>query len=317
MSVRLGSGPFTYEALEEWESLPSGARLIECPGVAVDRDDQVYVLTRNVENPVLVFNREGDHLRTFGQGVFSARTHGISVSPDGHIFCVDDGTHTVTKWTPEGELVMTIGTPNQPAPRWSGKPFNRPTHAAVSAKTGNIYITDGYGNARVHKYSPEGEWITSWGEPGIDAGQFLLPHNIAVDSQDRVIVAEREAHRVQVFDADGTVVTMWNNIFRPDGMTIGPDGNIYIDELNGGGGMDDAPALGHRVSILSPEGELLVRFGHPEEGEEPGKFIAPHSIAVDSHGDIYVGEVSYTIRGRRMEPPRELKSLRKLRKVNA
>jgi hypothetical protein len=108
MSVQLGSGEFRYEPVEEWESLPSGARLIECPGVAVDDRDQVYVLTRNVEFPVLVFNREGDFLRTWGQGIFSARTHGISISPDGHIFCVDDGTHTVTKFTPEGELVVTV-----------------------------------------------------------------------------------------------------------------------------------------------------------------------------------------------------------------
>ena len=316
MSVRLGSGAFQYEPVDGWENLPQGARLVECPGVAVDAQDNVYVLTRNVEYPVLVFNREGDFLRTWGQGTFSARTHGISVSPDGHLFCVDDGTHTVTKFTPDGQLVLTIGTPNEPSPRWSGRPFNRPTHAAVSARTGCIYVTDGYGNARVHKFSPDGELLASWGEPGIDAGQFLLPHNVAVDDEDRVIVAEREAHRVQLFDADGNFLTMWNNIFRPDGLTIGPDGNVYIDELNGGGGMDDAPGLGHRISILSPEGTLLARFGDPVEGEGPGQFIAPHGIAVDSHGDIYVGEVSYTIRGRRMEPPRELKSLKKLRHLN-
>ena len=79
--------------------------------------------------------------------------------------------------------------------------------------------------------------------------------------------------------------------------------------------MDDAPGLGHRVSILSPDGELLERIGDPEEGEGPGKFIAPHGIAVDSHGDIYVGEVAFTIRGSHMDPPRELKSLKKLRRT--
>jgi hypothetical protein len=106
---------------------------------------------------------------------------------------------------------------------------------------------------------------------------------------------------------------MWNNIYRPDGMTIGPDGNVYVGELNGM--TSDAPGMGHRVSILSPQGQLLARIGDPDEGEEPGKFIAPHGVAVDSHGDVYVGEVSFTIRGRNMDPPRELKSLKKLRKV--
>jgi DNA-binding beta-propeller fold protein YncE len=314
MSVRIGSGEFTYEPLAEWESLPEGMRLIECPGVAVDASDQLYVMTRNTENPVLVFNREGDLLRQFGKGIFSARTHGIVVAPDGSIFCVDDGTHTITKFTPEGELLMTIGTPNEPAKRWSGEPFNRPTHVAISAKTGDIFITDGYGNARVHKYSTDGTHIKSWGEPGIDAGQFNLPHNVVIDDNELVYVAERENHRVQIFDVDGNTVGMWNNIFRPDGMAIGPDGNFYICELNLGDN-DYAPGMGHRVSVLSPEGKLLARAGHLMEGEEPGKFIAPHGIAVDSHGDIYIGEVAYTIRGRHMDPPREPKSLKKLRKV--
>ncbi|HEX3870779.1 MAG TPA: peptidyl-alpha-hydroxyglycine alpha-amidating lyase family protein [Pirellulales bacterium] len=314
MSVHIGSGQFTYEALADWESLPDGMRLIECPGVAVDADDQLYVMTRNPENPVLVFNREGDLLRQFGKGIFSSRTHGIVVAPDGSIFCVDDGTHTITKFTPDGELLMTIGTPNQAAKLWSGEPFNRPTHVAISAETGDIFITDGYGNARVHKYTADGHWIKSWGEPGIDAGQFNLPHAVVIVDE-RVYVAERENHRVQIFDVDGNTIGMWNNIFRPDGMAIGPDGNFYICELNLGG-IEYAPGMGHRISVLSPEGKLLARAGHLMEGEEPGKFIAPHGIAVDSHGDIYIGEVAFTIRGRNMEPPRELKSLKKLRRVS-
>lgn len=314
MSVKVGSGSFTYEALAEWESLPDGMRLVECPGVAVDASDQVYVLTRNPENPVLVFNREGDLVRQWGAGTFSSRTHGIHIAPDGSIFCVDDGTHTITKFTPTGELQMTIGTPNQAATKWSGEPFNRPTHVAVSANTGDIYITDGYGNARVHKYSANGTWIKSWGEPGIDPGQFNLPHNIVIDSGDRIYVAERENHRVQIFDTEGNTTGMWNNIFRPDGMAIGADGNFYICELNLGGA-EDPPGMGHRVTILSADGKLLAHVGDPVEGEGPGKFIAPHGIALDSRGDIYVGEVSFTIRGRRMDPPRELKSLKKLRHV--
>lgn len=316
MSVIVGSGNFRYEALDKWEKLPPGVRLIETPGVAVDARDNVYALTRNPEHPVMVFDKDGNFLRSFGKGTFSERTHGIFIGPDGSVFCADDGTHTITKFTPEGKLLMTIGTPGKPAPKWGGQPFNRPTHAAVSPRTGNIYITDGYGNSRVHKYTPDGRYILSWGEPGIDPGQFIRPHNIAVDADDRVYVADRECHRVQVFDANGKFLTMWNNIHRPDGMTIGPDGNVYIGELNGMPGVDDAPGLGHRVSILNRKGDLLARIGDPLEGEEPGKFIAPHGIAVDSRGNIYVGEVSFTIRGRHMNPPRELKSLKKLRKVS-
>ena len=315
MSVIVGSGEFTYEALDGWEQLPEGVRLVECPGVAVDSRDRVYVLTRNPDHPVQVFDREGRWLTSFGQGVFSGRTHGLFIGPDESVYAADDGTHTITKFTTDGELLMTLGERYAPSEKWKGAPFNRPTHAAVSPNTGEIYVSDGYGNSRIHKYTPDGRLLLSWGEPGIDAGQFIRPHNIAVDAEDRVLVADRECHRVQIFDAQGSFLAMWNNIHRPDGMVIGPDGNVYIGELNGIPGVDDAPGLGHRVSILSPEGELLERIGDPEEGEEPGRFIAPHGIAVDSHGDIYVGEVAFTIRGSHMDPPRELKSLKKLRRT--
>jgi DNA-binding beta-propeller fold protein YncE len=315
MAVTVGSGEFVYEALDSWHKLPDGVKLTETPGVAVNSQDRVYAITRNTENPVMVFDAEGNFLFSFGKGVFSQRTHGILVGPDDSVYCADDGTHTITKFTPDGTLLMTLGEPNQPAPRWSGQPFNRPTHAAVSPRTGHLFVSDGYGNSRIHKYTGDGTYLMSWGEPGIDAGQFIRPHNIAVDDQDRVYVADRECHRVQVFDADGTFITMFNNIHRPDGMTLGPDGNIYIGELNGIPGVDDAPGLGHRVSIVSREGQLLARIGDPAEGEAPGHFIAPHGIAVDSKGDVYVGEVSFTIRGSKMNPPRELRSLSKLRRV--
>ena len=304
-----------FEAVSQWEQLPAGMSLRETPGVAVDADDRVYALTRNTDNPVIVFDRDGAFLTTFGKGTFTNRSHGILVGPDGMIYATDDGTSAITKWSREGELLMTIGTPNQPSPRWSGLPFSRPTQAAVSHKTGHIFISDGYANARVHKYAPDGKHVLSWGSPGIDPGQFMIPHNIAIDRDDNVYVADREAHRVQVFDAEGNLQAIWNNIHRPCGLTVGPDGNIYIGELNGVGLVEDCPGYGHRIEVFSPAGKLLARFGDPEEGEGPGHFIAPHGIAVDSAGDIYVGEVSYTIRGRLLDPPREMRSLCKVRRM--
>lgn len=299
------------EALSEWEQLPPGMTLHETPGVSVAADDTVYLLTRNTENPAIVLDRDGKFLRTFGAGVFTNRAHAILAAHDGFIYAADDGTHTITKWTPEGELLMTIGTPGEPAPRFSGEPFNRPTDVAI-AEDGAIFISDGYGNARIHKFSAEGELLLSWGEPGVDAGQFLCPHNIGLHG-DRLYVADREALRVQVFDLDGNHVATWNDIHRPCALTVAPDGNVYVGELNGVALMDDALGVGHRISVLDPDGTLLGRYGDVEEGEEPGRFIAPHGIAVDSHGDVYVGEVSYTIRGSHLDPPRELRSLKKMR----
>ena len=205
---------------------------------------------------------------------------------------------------------MEIGDRNNPKPRWSGEPFNRPTSAAIHPGSGDVYVSDGYGNSRIHVYTGEGEYKFSWGSPGIDAGQFIRPHNIAIDSNANVYVVDREAHRIQLFDTDGKFITMWSNIHRPDSMVLWGE-HIYVGELNGMGGVDDAPGLGHRVSIFDLKGSLVSQFGDVNEGEGPGQFIAPHGIAVDSQGSIYVAEVSYTIRGSHMNPPKELRSLSK------
>ena len=303
-----------FEALEAWQRLPAGMTLHETPGVAVGADDRVYLLTRNVANPVIVLDAEGEFVQTFGAGTFSARTHAITTDANGFVYCADDGRHTITKWTAAGELLLTIGRPDKPAPRFSGEPFNRPTDVAV-ASDGSLYISDGYGNARIHHYSPTGEHLHSWGEPGIEPEQFLVPHNLGIDQDDRLYVADREAHRVQVFDGAGELLAVWNNIHRPCGLTVGPDGLVYIGELNGVALMDGARGVGHRVSVYNRSGQRLARFGDAEEGSARGQFIAPHGIAVDSKGDVYVGEVSFTIRGSTLDPPTELKSLSKLRRT--
>ena len=313
MSELYGSGAFLFSFVPGWAKLPQDWQFLECPGVAVDSKDNVYILTRG-KHPIIVFDREGKFLRSFGDGLFSDRTHGLYIAHDDTLLIADDGIHTIQKFSPTGEKLMEIGERNHPAPKWSGQPFNRPTSAAIMPSNGDIYISDGYGNSRIHVYTSTGQYRFSWGSPGIDAGQFMRCHNIAIDADDRVYVVDREAHRIQIFDRRGKFITMWNNIHRPDAMVL-RDGNIYVGELNGIAGLDDAPEMGHRVSIFDLKGKLVCRFGAPEEGEGPGQFVAPHGIAVDSHGDLYVSEVSYTIRGSRMNPPRELRSLSKYARV--
>jgi len=310
-----GVGDFRYEFVEGWGQLPEGIRYVECPGVAVDAQDNVYVLTRG-DHPIMVFDREGNYQRSFGQSYFSDRTHGLYIAHDNSLLVADDGIHTIQKFATDGSQLMELGKRNQPSERWGGEPFNRPTSAAIMPSNGDIYVSDGYGNSRIHVYTSTGEYKHSWGSPGIDPGQFIRPHNIAVDDNDTVYVVDRECHRIQLFDPQGNYITMWNNIHRPDAMVLWQD-HIYVGELNGMGGVDDAPGLGHRVSIYDLKGHMVCRFGAAEEGEGPGQFIAPHGIAVDSHGDIYVAEVSYTIRGRHMAPPRELRSISKYGRVSS
>lgn len=304
---------WSYEPTTTWLRLPREMSLREVAGVAVDPDGFLYVLTRNTDNPIIVFTPDGDFVRTFGAGRFTDRAHGISVGPDGFLYCADDGAHTITKWTTAGDHVMTLGVPGHASARFSGEPFNRPTHAVVDA-AGRIFVSDGYGNARIHRYSATGNLEISWGAPGIEPGSFMVPHNLCL-ARDRLYVADREAHRIQVFDLDGKLVDLWNGIHRPSAITLGPDQNIYVGEMTGGSLMDGAAGVGHRISIFDRRGQLLAHVGSPVEGEAPGQFIAPHGIAVNQRGDIFVGEVSFTIRGRFLNPPRELKSFTRLKRL--
>jgi DNA-binding beta-propeller fold protein YncE len=266
---------------------------------------------------MVVFDREGNFLRSWGEGVFP-RAHGITMGPGETIYCTDDEDHTVRRCTLNGRVLLTLGASGKPAPFMSGKPFNRCTHVAISPVSNEFYVSDGYGNARVHKYTPGGRLLFSWGEPGTEPGQFNIVHNICCDKDGYVYVADRENHRVQVFDAQGRFETQWVNMSRPCGLFIDnkPDQLCYIGELGAAISANDrAPGLGPRVSIYTLDGKVHARLGDIGPGEEPGRFIAPHGIGVDSRGDIYVAEVSWTNTGQHLKPPRELRSLQKLVKV--
>jgi NHL repeat len=324
MSVILGTDGYRYEVSDNWARLPSGMEFnADVAAVGVDRRDNVYAFNRG-KHPICVFDRDGNFLRSWGEDIF-VRPHGVHMAPDDTIWLTDDGDHTVRHCTLDGKVLLTIGIPGKPAPYMSGEPFHRCTHTALSPQCDYLYISDGYGNSRVHKYTPDGKRVTSWGEPGTDPGQFNIAHNICCDPDGWVYVADRENHRVQVFDGNGKYEAQWNNMHRPSGLymesgtrtprffigEIGPDMAVNID----------LPNCGPRVSIYTSKGELLARLGHAHAGLDPGQFISPHGLAVDSRGDIYVGEVSFTNWGRRVRAkgeqlPPGLRSLQKLVKVS-
>jgi DNA-binding beta-propeller fold protein YncE len=317
----VGSGDFRYRIVEDWAKLPPGWLLGDVAGVGVDRKDQVYVFHRG-EHPMIVFDRDGNYLRAWGDSAFR-RPHGVHMGPDDTIYLTDEGDHTVHKYSLDGKVLLTIGVPGQSAGFMSGDPFRRCTHTALSPKN-EIYISDGYGNARIHKYSPDGRRLTSWGEPGSDPGQFNLPHNISCDADGWVYVADRENHRIQVFDGNGRFEAQWNNLHRPSGMFM-PAGKCpicYVGEVGPYYGFNrGAPNLGPRLSILSNEGKLLARITTtPAAGTGHGQFLSPHGLAVDSRGDLYVGEVSYTAWPSLFpdQPiPKKVRSLQKFSKVAA
>ncbi len=305
-----------YRVIEGWGKLPDGWSFVEGTAVAVDSKDNVFVFNRG-QHPVIVFDRHGTFLRSWGEGMVG-RAHGITIGPDDSVWLTDDGNHTIRQFRPDGTLRLTIGDPDKPAELQGGKPFNRPTHVALCPKTGHVYISDGYGNSRVHKYDPKGRHVLSWGEGGTDPGCFNLPHNIATDADGLVYVADRENHRIQLFDSQGNYQAQWNNLHRPCGLFADRKngGLVYVGEIPTSLAVNAAvPNLGARVSVLSAKGDLVCRFGGRFHGEKPGEFVSPHGLATDSRGDLYVAEVSYTFKGQHENPPREIRSLQKFELV--
>jgi streptogramin lyase len=265
---------FRYEVVEGWGRLPQGWAFKQVAGVAVDSQDRVYVYNRG-EHPVIVFDSEGNLLTTWGEG-FLKNAHGIFIDSADHVFLVDVSLHVVLKYTPLGELLMTIGTLDRPSHQ-DGAPFNRPTDVALSS-SGEIYVSDGYGNARVHKFAADGTHLLSWGVPGNGVGEFNLPHSVWVDGDNRVYVADRENHRIQRFSAEGEFIDQWGGFRQPTDFFLDAEGYLYVAELQ------------HRVSILNRDGEVVARLGG-EVSNAPGQFIAPHAVWKDSKNALYVGEV--------------------------
>jgi hypothetical protein len=299
----------SYKAVVGWEQLPARYTHPDVAAVAVDSKDRVYLFCR-AEHPVLIYERDGRFVGSWDDGAFTTRTHGITIAPDDSVWCVDDAGHSVRKFTPDGKLLLTLGD-NSGKPSDSGydgsnlttvargaPPFNRPTNVAV-APNGDLYVSDGYGNARVHRFSPTGRLLASWGEPGTGPGQFMLPHGIAVDATGNVFVCDRESDRIQVFTAEGRFVREIIEVQRPTQIVLA-NGLMYVSELGWRAGQRsfrhgqierDLPS---RVTVLDASGVVVTRIGGPDPCA-PGSFCAAHGLAVDSHGDLYVAEVTNTI----------------------
>lgn len=321
---------FGYEADDRWAKLPAGWGWSEATAVAIDTHDRVFVFNRG-EHPVIVFDRDGNFLTAWGEGLF-VRPHGIAVGPDDTVYCTDDSGHTVRKFTPDGRLLMTLGVPGRPSDtgaasmdfrtiRRAAGPFHYPCNLAV-APGGDLYVCDGYGNARVHKFTPDGKLLLSWGEPGSGPGQFHIPHGIAVDRDGTVLVADRENGRIQLFSPNGEYLAEWRDIARPCQVLIHRD-RVYVAELGYRAGMwpgTEPPtpdATGGRVSVFDHRGELLARWGGGLDPCAPGDFFAPHDIGVDSRGDIYVAEVTMSAGGNRGLVSPDCHSLQKFTRRSA
>jgi sugar lactone lactonase YvrE len=296
-----------YRVIPEWEQLPPGMHHGDVVGVAVDSRDRLFAVTRR-EARCLVYEPDGTFVISFGEDLFTEQVHALTIDADDNLYVVDGGDHTVKKFSPDGQLLLTLGTPgvasetgydgeNSASIVRAGPPFNRPTKAAI-APNGDIYVSDGYGNARIHHFSADGALLASWGEPGSDPSQFNLPHGVWI-ADNRVFVADRENDRMQIFSLSGELLAIWDHIQRPTDIYVDARGLLYVTSLPWRAGVAE---FGHpprqfslpgSVYVLDLDGNVLSRWGSAETCA-PGGFIAPHGITADSRGDLYVSEVTWT-----------------------
>ena len=284
MTTTVGSGRYTYEVDDDWAKLPAGWSM-PAAAVTVDSRDRVYCFNRTPDHPVVVFDRDGNYLSSWGAGLF-AFPHTIRVDENDNLWIVDRDHGQMMLFTADGKLRRTIGTRGQRSDTGvdpkdfssaayrnvthGGGPFNLPTDIALTP-SGEMFVTDGYGNARVHKFAADGTYQFSWGEPGTAPSQFNLPHGVWIDRHGRVLVCDRENDRVQIFDQAGKYLESWpTTLIGPAVFYVDADDIVYVPEHNGG-----------LVSVLTLEGERLAQWGDPS-------FRSCHSIWGNSRGNLYV-----------------------------
>ena len=296
IATRVGSGAHTYEVHEDWAKLPADWAM-PAAAVAVDSHDHVYCFNRAPDHPIVIFDRDGTYLSSWGAGLI-AFAHAIMIDDEDNVWLVDRDHGQIMKFTPTGELLMTIGTKDYRSDTGvdpqdfsskayqhvthGGEPFNLPTDIALTPAR-EMFITDGYGNARVHKFAADGTYLFSWGEPGTGPGQFNMPHGVWIDRHGRVLVCDRENDRVQVFSQAGELLTIWpTRLIGPAVFYVDAEDIVYIPEHNGG-----------MISVLTLEGERLTQWGDPQ-------YRSCHGLWGDSHGDLYVVQPVPGKRGRQV-----------------
>jgi DNA-binding beta-propeller fold protein YncE len=260
----LALGPYVYGVYPNWGHVPNGFEIRGVSAAAADSSDRLFVFQR-ASPPVLIFDPDGEYVDSWGTDLVND-PHGIFISDGDFVYLIDRDSHRVVKCTSRGEVVMKIGSGAAPY----GRPFNHPTDLAV-APNGELFVTDGYGNNHVHRFSEDGELIESWGRGGGGLGELSLPHAIAIDHEGIVYVADRENDRLQLFTPEGAVITQWTGFHRPTDLYMDREGQIFVSDL------------GTRVHVFDSKGN---RIGGGRSGS------MGHGICGDSKGSLYILAVS-------------------------
>lgn len=306
--------PNPYRLVDGWAKLPEGREMGAVGDVAADPDGRhIWAVIRCDAGPerfgfecldsdldvVVKFDPEGIAVESFGGGLF-VWPHGLDVDPDGNVWVTDavsaertpadgDRGHRVVKFSPSGEVLLTLGTPGEPG---AGRDhFNAPADVVV-ADNGDIFVADGHGadtNNRVVKFSADGTYLAEWGRTGYAPGEFRTLHAIAIDARGRVFVADRSNNRIQIFDQDGAHLATWTQFGRPSGITFGPDDRIYVSDSESDDVQNPGWEMGIRIGDAATgwvEEFILYQWGDPRDTAGNGAEF----VAVDAAGNVYGGE---------------------------
>ena len=277
-----------------WPKRPKQIVWGEMPSVAIDKGDRVWVCSR-VKPFVPLYDADGRFVRGWGDDVL-VLPHGMRLDPEGNIWVTDARLHIVVQFTPQGKVLKTLGTRGVHGNDRTH--FNMPTDVAPTP-TGDVFVSDGYGNNRIVRFDRNGRFVKEWGKLGVGPGEFSVPHNIVRDAKGRLYVADRSNCRVQVFDQDGKFLDQWCNLFVPWGLCLGADGDVWVcgsspmtwtaDQLYLG-----CPPKDQLVMRLNPQGRVLALWMLPKgkDGkEQAGEVNWLHGIALDSHGNLYAADI--------------------------
>jgi len=292
-TVQQSSTTLHYGVDVTWPQKPDHFKWGQMPGITVDNQDQVYIFTRS-QPAVQVYQPDGKFLRAWNVEDFGG-AHYIRLGPEGNVWTANINSHVVRKYSPEGKLLLTLGEPGQAGA--DRRHFDRPTDMVV-LPTGDIFVSDGYGNRRVIHFDATGKYVNQWGQEGTKPGQFALPHSIVADSHGRLYVADRENARIQVFDTKGKLLTVWEDLMIPWGLCLTKKEELWV--CGSSPVKDDTgkwlvyPPSDQVLMKLNLKGKILLRVPLQKTTVPPGKpgeLNWVHGIAVDSQGNLYLGDI--------------------------
>ena len=277
----VGAGRYRYEVVEGWGRLPEGWIFGNVTGVAVDSHDRVVICQQQMDPPVIVFDRDGNYLNSWGSGLIP-EPHTLFLDSNDVVYVPDRVDHVAMKFTMDGQLLLELGDRGHPSDTGctepegevlrAGGPFNMPTRISPSP-LGDLYVSDGYKNCRIHRFSSDGKLISSWGSPGEGApGNLRSPHSLWVTQEGSVYVCDRLNNRIQIFSADGDFVDQWTDLTWPTDLFVDANGHFFVAER-----------LNHEtkvnwITVRDSTGKILARWDTPRI----------HQLWVDSHGDIFL-----------------------------